>query len=78
MIGVIKKIKKRFKADNFSFWGIINLKSKSYLNFEKRLKKILKMTYKQYLLEINNPKLIYNLNFKTLEFLRKEIKIDLS
>ena len=32
------------------------------------------MTYKQYLLEINNPKLIYNLNFKTLEFLRKEIK----
>ncbi len=69
-----KKIKKRFKADNFPSGGIINLKSKSYLNFEKRLKKILKMTYKQYLLEINNPKLIYNLNFKTLEFLRKEIK----
>ena len=34
-----KKIKKRFKADNFPSGGIINLKSKSYLNFEKRLKK---------------------------------------
>ena len=32
------------------------------------------MNYKQYLSKTINSKLIYNLNFKTLKFLRKEMK----
>lgn len=69
-----KKIKKKFKVDHFPSGGIINLTSKSYLEFEKRLIIILKMTYKQYLSKTINPELIYNLDFKTLKFLRREIK----
>ena len=53
--------------------GIIKLRSQRYQNFEKRLLKILKINHKNYLSKISNPNLIYNLDFKTLNFLRNEM-----
>jgi surface carbohydrate biosynthesis protein len=53
--------------------GIIKLESQKYFDFEKRMKKILSLNYKQYLSSVTNPKLTYNLNFNTLKFLRKEM-----
>ena len=52
----------------------MNLKSDTYLDFENRLMEILSMNYNQYLSQTINPKLIYNLDFKTLEFLRGEMQ----
>lgn len=69
-----KKIKKKYKTNYFPGDGIIKLKSKKYLDFEKRLLKILGMKYDQYLSQVKNTKSIYNLNFKTLNFLRKEMR----
>lgn len=70
----VKKIKKNFNTGYFPANGILKLKSNNYNDFEKRLKQILNMNYKQYLSKTINSKLIYNLNFKTLKFLRKEMK----
>ena len=44
------------------------------LDFENRLMEILSINYNQYLSQTINPKLIYNLDFKTLEFLRGEMQ----
>ena len=68
----IKKNKNDFNTDAFPM-GIIKLRSQRYQNFEKRLLKILKINHKNYLSKISNPNLIYNLDFKTLNFLRNEM-----
>jgi surface carbohydrate biosynthesis protein len=69
-----KKVNKDFNTDAFPENSIMKLKIDSYDDFEKRLNKILDMDYVQYLSKAVNPKLIYNLDFKTLEFLRNEMK----
>ena len=69
-----RKIKKSFNTDAFPENSIIKLKSDKYPDFEKRLMEILNMNYSKYLSQTINPKLIYNLDFKTLEFLRGEMK----
>ena len=52
----------------------MKLRLGNYHDFEKRLLEILKMNYDEYLLKTKNAKLVYNLDFKTLEFLREEFK----
>ena len=52
----------------------MKLKSDKYPDFEKRLMEILNMNYNKYLSQTINPKLIYNLDFKTLEFFEREMK----
>ena len=68
----IRKNKEDFNTDAFPN-GIIKLRSQTYQNFENRLLKILKINNKNYLSKISNPNLIYNLDFKTLNFLRNEM-----
>ena len=68
----IRKNKEDFNTDAFPN-GIIKLRSQTYQNFEKRLLKILKINNKNYLSKISKPNLIYNLDFKTLNFLRNEM-----
>ena len=70
----IRKIKKDFNTGYFPGDGILKLRSNKYSDFEKRLKKILSMNYNKYLSKTIKPKMIYNLNFKTLRFLRNEMK----
>ncbi len=69
-----RKFEKISNTDAFPENSIIKLKSDKYLDFEKRLIEILSMNYSQYLSQTINPKLIYNLDFKTLEFLREEMR----
>jgi len=53
--------------------GICTLKSTNYLDFEKRVNKILSLDYNQYLAEIEDVGHIYNININALEFLKYEI-----
>lgn len=64
-----KGINKIFFPSN----GILKLKSEKYIDFEKRMIEILQLNFNQYLSKVINPKLIYNLDFDTLKFLRKEM-----
>ena len=66
--------KEEFNTDAYPTNGIIKLRSEKYIDFEKRLTKILNMRYNQYLPKVKNPKSIYNLDFNTLKFLRKEMR----
>ena len=69
-----KNLRKDFNSGDFPGDGILKLKSDSFIDFEKRLLEILNLDFNQYLSKTINQKLIYNLNFKTLDFLRKEMK----
>ena len=51
----------------------MKLESQKYSDFEKRMKEILRLDYKQYLSKVIDPKATYNLNFNTMKFLRKEM-----
>ena len=53
--------------------GICTLNSTNYLDFEKRVNKILSLDYNQYLAEIEDVGHIYNININALEFLKYEI-----
>ena len=82
----IRKVKKDFNTGYFPGDGILKLRSNKYSDFEKRLKKILSMKDKLLgfvllgdllrddSIKTIKPKMIYNLNFKTLRFLRNEMK----
>ena len=69
-----KNLKKDFNSGDFPGDGILKLKSDSFIDFEKRLLEILNLDFNQYLSKTLNQNLIYNLNFETLDFLRKEMK----
>ncbi len=60
-------------TDFFPSSGIVKLESQKYSDFEKRMKEILRLDYKQYLSKVIDPKATYNLNFNTMKFLRKEM-----
>ena len=72
--GEIKESKHDFSTIDFPGGGIMKLQSIKYSDFEKRLLEILNINYDEYLLKTKDPKLVYNLNFNTLEFLREEFK----
>lgn len=69
-----KNLKKDFNSGDFPGDGILKLQSQSFIDFEKRLLEILDLDFNQYLSKTINQKQIYNLNFKTLQFLREEMK----
>ena len=52
----------------------MKLQSNNYSDFEKRLLEILNINYDEYLSKTKDAKLVYNLDFKTLNFLREEFK----
>lgn len=54
--------------------GICILKSKNYFDFEKRLKEILCISYKEYLNKIDNPKIIYEKKKNTFNLIKNELK----
>ena len=54
--------------------GICILKSKNYFDFEKRLKEILSISYKEYLNKIDNPKIIYEKKKNTFNLIKNELK----
>ena len=68
-----KNIKFDFNSSYFPGEGLLKLNSIEYEDFEKRLLQILDIDYNEYLLKVENPKLIYNLGFDTLKFLRNEM-----
>lgn len=53
--------------------GVCTLNSTSYVDFEKRVNKILSLDYDKYLSEIENVDHIYNMNINALDFLKNEI-----
>ena len=55
--------------------GIHILKEDNYNDFEKRVLMLLEMSYKNYLLNIKDLKLIYNKEADTLKTLQKKLKI---
>ena len=73
-MGEIKEAEHNFLTHDTPGGGIMKLKLGNYHDFEKRLLEILKMNYDEYLLKTKDAKLVYNLDFKTLEFLREEFK----
>ena len=73
-VGEIKEAEHNFLTHDTPGGGIMKLRLGNYHDFEKRLLEILKMNYDEYLLKTKNAKLVYNLDFKTLEFLREEFK----
>lgn len=54
--------------------GICVLRSKNYSDFEKRLKQILSINYKEFLNKINNPEIIYEKKKNTFNFIKNELK----
>lgn len=68
-----EKIEFDFNSSYFPGNGILKLSSTKYMDFEKRVQEILDLNYDDYLSKVENPNTIYNLNFDTLKFLRKEM-----
>ena len=58
----------------FPATGICKLDSKNYQDFEIRVKKLLSMSYEEYLSEVKNLDFAYNFKIDTLKFLKNELK----
>ena len=54
--------------------GICTLKNKSYLKYEKQLKTIFKISYKNYLEQIDSKENLYNKKIDTINYLRNQFK----
>ena len=54
----------------FPATGICKLDSKNYQDFEIRVKKLLSMSYEEYLSEVKNLDFAYNFKIDTLKFLK--------
>ena len=60
-------------ATNFPGNGIFRLEESNYVDFEKKMTELLEISHDDYLSKIQNKDLIYQTNFKTLDFLRNEM-----
>ena len=58
----------------FPATGICILDSKNYEDFQIRVKKILAMSYEEYLSEVKNLDFVYNFKIDTIKFIRDELK----